>query len=178
MAFAASPRHPRLCFLALRAALDPLMERNDTAGVAAALQVFLKAHPKSSGAWEAALIQQAHKLMSGPVAEEDLAEIRRLQATPLPGQESRARNLLGQYLLELNRPADVVELVSPVIKNEPTLIHHFQLGTALAALGAQEEAKEVLEAGLEAHPGELPDAQADLVRTKLRGLLQELRKPS
>jgi len=154
------------------------MERNDTAGVAAALQVFLKAHPKSSGAWEAALIQQAHKLMSGPVAEEDLAEIRRLQATPLPGQESRARNLLGQYLLELNRPADVVELVSPVIKNEPTLIHHFQLGTALAALGAQEEAEEVLEAGLEAHPGELPDAQADLVRTKLRGLLQELRKPS
>ena len=178
LAFAASPRHPRLCFLALRAALDPLMERNDTAGVAAALQVFLKAHPKSSGAWEAALIQQAHKLMSGPVAEEDLAEIRRLQATPLPGQESRARNLLGQYLLELNRPADVVELVSPVIKNEPTLIHHFQLGTALAALGAQEEAEEVLEAGLEAHPGELPDAQADLVRTKLRGLLQELRKPS
>ena len=178
LAFAASPRHPRLCFLALRAALDPLMERNDTAAVAAALQVFLKAHPKSSGAWEAALIQQAHKLMSGPVAEEDLAEIRRLQATPLPGQESRARNLLGQYLLELNRPADVVELVSPVIKNEPTLIHHFQLGTALAALGAQEEAEEVLEAGLEAHPGELPDAQADLVRTKLRGLLQELRKPS
>ncbi len=178
LAFAASPRHPRLCFLALRAALDPLMERNDTAAVAAALQAYLKAHPKSSGAWEAALIHQAHKLMSGPVAEEDLAEIRRLQATPLPGQESRARNLLGQYLLELNRPADVVELVSPVIKNEPTLIHHFQLGTALAALGAQEEAEEVLEAGLEAHPGELPDAQADLVRTKLRGLLQELRKPS
>lgn len=178
LAFSVSPRHPRLCFLALRAALDPLMERNDTAGVAEALDAFLKTHPKSSGAWEAALIRQAHQLMSGPVAEADLAEVRRLNATPLPGQESRARNLLGQYLLELNRPADVVELVSPVIKNEPTLIHHFQLGTALAALGAQEEAEDVLEAGLEAHPGELPDAQADLVRTKLRGLLQELRKPS
>lgn len=178
LAFSVSPRHPRLCFLALRAALDPLMERNDTAGVAEALDAFLKTHPKSSGAWEAALIRQAHQLMSGPVTEADLAEVRRLNATPLPGQESRARNLLGQYLLELNRPADVVELVSPVIKNEPTLIHHFQLGTALAALGAQEEAEDVLEAGLEAHPGELPDAQADLVRTKLRGLLQELRKPS
>lgn len=178
LAFSVSPRHPRLCFMALRAALDPLMERNDTTGVAAALEAFLKAHPKSSGAWEAALIRQAHKLMSGPVTEADLAEVRRLHATPLPGQESRARNLLGQYLLELNRPADVVELVSPVIKNEPTLIHHFQLGTALAALGAQEEAEEVLEAGLDAHPGELPEAQADLVRTKLRGLLQELRKPS
>lgn len=177
-AFSVSPRHPRLCFLALRAALDPLMERNDAAGVAAALEAFLKAHPKSSGAWEAALIRQAHQLMSGPVTEADLAEVRRLYATPLPGQESRARNLLGQYLLELNRPADVVDLVSPVIKNEPTLIHHFQLGTALAALGAQEEAEDVLEAGLEAHPGELPEAQADLVRTKLRGLLQELRKPS
>lgn len=178
LAFAESKRHPRLCFLALRMALDHLLEGPDPQAVETALETYLQAHPKSSGAWEAALIRMAHRLMRGPVTDEDLAEVRRLQATPLPGQESRARSLLGQYLLELNRPGDVVELLAPVIKSEPLLIHHFQLGTALAALGAREEAENVLEAGLDASPGELPEPQAELVRSKMRGLLQELRRPS
>jgi predicted Zn-dependent protease len=176
LAFSTSARHPRLCFLALRAALDLLMEKEDEAGVFTALEAFLAAHPKSSGAWEAAVIRQAYRLMSGRVGEDDLAEVRRLNAKPLPGQEARVRSLLGQYLLELGKPEEVVDIVGPLLKSEPTLIHHFQLGTALAVLGERNEARAVLQAGLEAEVGELPQAQADLVRTKLKGLLQELEK--
>lgn len=176
LAFSTSSRHPRLCFLALRAALDLLMEKEDETGVFAALEAFLAAHPKSSGAWEAALIRQAYRLMSGQVGEADLAEVRRLNANPLPGQEARVRSLLGQYLLELGKPEEVVDIVGPLLKSEPTLIHHFQLGTALAVLGQRTEARAILQAGLEAEVGELPPAQADLIRTKLKGLLKELEK--
>ena len=82
------------------------MDKNDEKGLNLALNTFLAAHPKSSGAWEAAIIRQAYRLMNGSVGDDDLREVRRLQANPLPGQEARARTLLGQYLLELKRPKD------------------------------------------------------------------------
>ena len=131
------------------------MEREDEPGIMKALDTFLKAHPKSSGAWEAAIIRQAYRLMNGKVDPEDLAEVRRLQANPLPGQEPRARTLLGQYLMELRKPEEVVELIEPVLKTEPTMINHFQLGAALAALGEREDALQVLRDGLEADPRRL-----------------------
>ena len=176
LAFAASPRHPRLCFQALRLVIDHAMEKEDPKGVAEALETFLQAHPKSSGAWEAALIRQAYRLMAGSITEEDLAEVKRLHAKPLPGQETRVRTLLGQYLLDLKRPADVVELLDPVLKTEPTLINHFQLGTALAAIEEREEALLVLQDGLHADPGDLPEDQVSLVQKKMEGLILELGK--
>lgn len=177
LAFSTQPRHPRLAFLALRLALDHLMDKDDETRVEAALQGFLAAHPKSSGAWEAAIIRLAYTLMSSRATEADLQEVKRLQAAPLPGQEARARTLLGQYLLEFRRPAEVVTLLEPVLKTEPTLIHHFQLGTALAALGHREDALAVLTEGLEADPGDLQEAQAKLIRDKMAGLIQDLGKP-
>jgi tetratricopeptide (TPR) repeat protein len=176
IAFAESKRHPRLCFQAMHLAVDHYMDRNDEAGLTRALGAFLKAHPKSSGAWEAAIIRQAYRLMNGPVGEDDLLEVRRLQGNPLPGQESRARTLLGQYLLEFKRPKEVVELIDPVIATEPTMINHFQLGSALAALKRRDEGLELLQDGLEADPGDLPEDQAELLRTKMKTMILDLEK--
>jgi tetratricopeptide (TPR) repeat protein len=156
--------------------VDPLMEQEDEPGIMKALDIFLKAHPKSSGAWESAIIRQAYRLMNGKVDQEDLAEVRRLQANPLPGQEPRARTLLGQYLMELRKPEEVVELIEPVIKAEPTMINHFQLGAALAALGEREDAIQVLREGLEAIPGDLAESQVGLLKTKMQALIEDLEK--
>jgi tetratricopeptide (TPR) repeat protein len=139
-----------------------------------ALDTFLAAHPKSSGAWEAAIIRQAHRLMNGKVGEDDLQEVRRLQANPLPGQEARARTLLGQYLLEYQRPKEVVDLIDPILSAEPTMINHFQLGSALVALKEREEGLAVLQEGLTADPGDLPEDQADLLRTKIQAMVKDL----
>jgi len=172
--FAGSGRHPRLCFQALRLAVDFCMDRNDTKGFNLALEAFFQAHPKSSGAWEAAIIRQAHRLMNSKINDADLQEVRRLQANPLPGQEARARTLLGQYLLELKHPREVVQLVDPVIVNEPTMINHFQLGMALAALREKDEALAVLRDGLDADPGDLPESQSALLRTRMEAMIQDL----
>jgi tetratricopeptide (TPR) repeat protein len=174
--FSVTRRHSRLCFHALRTALDWLMDQNREDQVHRALDGFLQAHPKSSGAWEAALIRQAYVLMSSKVGEKDLEEVRRLQSSPLPGQEARIRTLLGQYLLELRKPEEVIALIDPVIRTEPTLINHFQLGTALAALGETRDALEVLQEGLEGAPGDLQETQADLVRGKMQALIQDLER--
>ena len=53
-------------------------------------------------------MRQAHKLLRMNVTEADLAEVRRLQAHPLPGMETRARTLLGQYLLAMHKHQEVV----------------------------------------------------------------------
>jgi len=172
--FAVSPRHPRLCFLALRLVIDRSMENEDGPTAMAALDAFLKAHPKSSGAWEAAIIRQAYRLMAGEITEADLEEVRRLHAKPLPGQETRVRTLLGQYLLDMQRPAEVLELLEPSMRTDPTVINHFQAGTALAALGERDAALEVLRDGLHASPGDLPEEQATLIQQKIEGLILEM----
>lgn len=174
LAFAESPRHPRLCFLALRLVLEHLMAQDDHPSLEAALGRFLKAHPKSSGAWEAALMLAAHRLLHGQATEQDLATVRRLHASPLPGQESRARTLLGQFLLALKRPAEVVELLDPLLEKEPTLIHFFQMATALAALGATREALALLKEGLDGDPGDLREDQAQGVITQMKALMKDL----
>jgi len=174
--FAVSPRHPRLCFQALRLVIDRAMEKEDGPAAMEALDAFLEAHPKSSGAWEAAVIRQAYRLMSGQINETDLEEVKRLHAQPLPGQEARVRTLLGQYLLDLQRPTEVLELLEPAMRNEPTLINHFQAGSALAALGDREEALAVLREGLHSSPGDLPEEQVELVQKKMAGLIQEIEK--
>ncbi|MCM2249428.1 MAG: tetratricopeptide repeat protein [Geothrix sp.] len=172
--FACSDRHPRLCFLALRLALEHLMEQKREDEIARILDAFLTRHPKSTGAWEAALMRQAYRLMNGQATEQDLVEVRRLHTHPLPGLEPRARTLLGQYLLALKRHQDVLDLLDPLLEKEPTLIHHFQLGAALAGLGEREEARALLRAGLDADPGDLNDSQAKGVKNQIRGLLKEL----
>lgn len=175
--FACSDRHPRLCFLALRLALEHLMEQKREDEIARILDAFLTRHPKSTGAWEAALMRQAYRLMNGQATEQDLVEVRRLHTHPLPGLEPRARTLLGQYLLALKRHQDVLDLLDPLLEKEPTLINHFQLGAALAGLGEREEARVLLRAGLDADPGDLNDSQAKGVKTQIRGLLKELDAP-
>ncbi len=174
LAFSVTPHHPRLCFLSLRKAVDYLMDQEREAEVGPALDAYLLAHPKSSGAWEASLIKAATRLMSGTSTEADLAQVRSLQAAPLPGQEGRIRTLLGQYLLEYRRPEEVVDLVEPALRLDPNLINHFQLGTALAALGEAEDARSVLNQGLIADSGDLNESQAQLVREKVAALLKEL----
>lgn len=174
IAFAGSARHPRLCFLALRLAVDYLMEVHKEKDVLKAIAAFLEAHPKSSGAWESAIIRQAYKLMNGKAGKEDLEEVRRLQAHPLPGQEARARTLLGQYLLDMKRPQEVLELLDPILANEPTMINHFQLGAALLALHDPEEALAVLREGLESDPGDLQDSQVTMLRQKMQAMVQDL----
>lgn len=174
LAFACSDRHPRLCFLALRLVLEHLMERKREEEITEALDAYLQRHPKSTGAWEAALMRQAYRLMNGPVTEQDLVEVRRLHAHPLPGLEPRARTLLGQYLLALKRHQDVLSLLDPLLDQEPTLINHFQLGAALAGLGEREEAQALLRAGLDADPGDLNEAQAQGVVAQIQALLKEL----
>jgi tetratricopeptide (TPR) repeat protein len=175
--FACSDRHPRLCFLALRLGLEHLMAQKREAEIARILDAFLTRHPKSTGAWEAALMRQAYRLMNGQASEQDLIEVRRLHAHPLPGMEPRARTLLGQYLLALKRHQEVLDLLDPLLEKEPTLINHFQLGAALAGLGDREEARALLKAGLDAEPGDLNDSQAKGVKNQIRGLLKELDTP-
>ncbi|WP_257306201.1 tetratricopeptide repeat protein [Geothrix campi] len=175
--FACSDRHPRLCFLALRLGLEHLMAQKREAEIARILDAFLTRHPKSTGAWEAALMRQAYRLMNGQASEQDLIEVRRLHAHPLPGMEPRARTLLGQYLLALKRHQEVLDLLDPLLEKEPTLINHFQLGAALAGLGDREEARALLKAGLDAEPGDLNDSQAKGVKNQIRGLLKELDAP-
>jgi len=172
--FAASDRHPRLCFLALRLVLEHLMEQKREPEITRALDAFLARHPKSTGAWEAALMRLAYRLMNGEITDQDLIEVRRLHAHPLPGLEPRARTLLGQYLLALKRHQDVLDLLDPLIEKEPTLINHFQLGAALAGLGNREEARALLKAGLDAEAGDLNESQAKGVKNQIRGLLKEL----
>ncbi|HEY3270572.1 MAG TPA: hypothetical protein VGJ89_05095, partial [Geothrix sp.] len=172
--FACSDRHPRLCFLALRLGLEHLMAQKREPEIARILDAFLTRHPKSTGAWEAALMRLAYRLMNGQASEQDLVEVRRLHAHPLPGMEPRARTLLGQYLLALKRHQEVLELLDPLLEKEPTLINHFQLGAALAGLGEREEARTLLKAGLDAEPGDLNESQAKGVKNQIRGLLKEL----
>ena len=172
--FACSDRHPRLCFLALRLALEHLMAQNREPEIARALDAFLTRHPKSSGAWEAALMRQAYRLMNAQATEQDLIEVRRLHAHPLPGLEPRARTLLGQYLLALKHHKEVLDLLDPLLEREPTLVNHFQLGAALAGLGEREEARAILNAGLNADHGDLNESQAKGVQTQIRNLIKEL----
>lgn len=172
--FARSDRHPRLCFQALRLGLERLMDTGRQDEVQPALDAFLARHPKSTGAWEAALMRLANRLSSGHPTENDLAEARRLHQQPLPGFQARARTLLGQYLLAMGRAAEVVDLVDPVLEREPTLLNHFQLGAALAATGEQAEAGDLLRMGLEADPGDLSDTQAKEVRNQMKALLKDL----
>jgi tetratricopeptide (TPR) repeat protein len=172
--FACSDRHPRLCFLALRLALEHLMERRRESEIAQILDAFLTRHPKSTGAWEAALMRQAYRLMNGQITDQDLSEVRRLHAHPLPGLEPRARTLLGQYLLSLKRHQEVLDLLEPLIEKEPTLVNHFQLGAALVGLGQVEQAQALLKVGLDADPGDLNDSQAKGVIGQIQGLIQEL----
>lgn len=174
LAFACSDRHPRLCFLALRLVLEHLMEQKREAEISRALDAFLTRHPKSTGAWEAALMRLAYRLMNGQIADQDLVEVRRLHAHPLPGMEPRARTLLGQYLLALKRHQEVLDLLDPLMEKEPTLINHFQLGTALAGLGEREQARVLLKAGLDADAGDLDESQAKGVKSQIRGLMKEL----
>jgi len=172
--FACSDRHPRLCFLALRLILEHLMERKRDSEITLALDAYLTRHPKSTGAWEAALMRLAYRLMNGQVTDQDLDEARRLHAHPLPGLEPRARTLLGQYLLALKHHQEVLDLLDPLLEKEPTLINHFQLGAALAGLGEREQATALLKAGLEAEAGDLNESQAKGVKIQIRGLLKEL----
>ncbi|WP_306590166.1 tetratricopeptide repeat protein [Geothrix sp. 21YS21S-4] len=174
LAFARSDRHPRLCFLALRLVLEHLMAQRREAEIAHALDIFLTRHPKSTGAWEAALMRLAYRLMNGEVTDQDLEETRRLHAHPLPGLEPRARTLLGQYLLALKRHQEVLDLVDPLLEKEPTLVNHFQIGAALAGLGAREEARALLRDGLESDAGDLNESQAAGVKNQIKGLLKEL----
>jgi tetratricopeptide (TPR) repeat protein len=174
LTFACSDHHPRLCFLALRLVLEHLMEQKREPEITLALDAFLTRHPKSTGAWEAALMRLAYRLMNGQITEQDLVEVRRLHAHPLPGLEPRARTLLGQYLLALKHHQDVLDLLDPLLEKEPTLINHFQIGAALAGLGAREEAKALLKAGLDADPGDLNDTQAKGVKGQIRVLMKEL----
>jgi len=177
MDFACSDRHPRLCFLALRLVLEHLMERKRDPEITLALDAYLARHPKSTGAWEAALMRLAYRLMNGQVTDQDLDEARRLHAHPLPGLEPRARTLLGQYLLALKHHQEVLDLLDPLLEKEPTLINHFQLGAALAGLGEREQARTLLKAGLDAEAGDLNESQAKGVKSQIRGLLKELEEP-
>jgi tetratricopeptide (TPR) repeat protein len=172
--FSISDRHPRLCFQALRLAMEHLMAQQRDTEIPRVLDGYLAAHPKSTGAWEAALMRSAYHLLNGQAKEEDLVEVRRLYAHPLPGLESRARTLLGQYLLALKHHQEVVELLDPILSKEPTLINHFQLGAALAGLGERTEALALLKMGLDTDAGDLNEIQAAGVKSQILDLLKEL----
>jgi len=174
LAFSTSGCHPRLCFSALRLAIDHFMATGDKQAVLRALEGYINVYPKSTGAWECAVIRQAFILMNGEATEVELLEVRRLHANPLPGQESRVATLLSQYLLDFGRPEEVVSLLSPRLEHEPTLMNHFQLGTALAATGRKGKALDVLRQGKNAGKGDLQDSQAEMLQVKLEALIQEL----
>jgi hypothetical protein len=63
-----------------------------------------------------------------------------------------------------------------VLGAEPTMINHFQLGSALVALKERQEGLGVLQDGLEADPGDLPEDQAGLLRTKIQTMIKDLEK--
>jgi tetratricopeptide (TPR) repeat protein/ribosomal protein L40E len=172
--FSTSQSHPRLCFNAHRVAVDYLMENGDRPAVIQALDGYLNTWPKSTGAWECAVIRQAFMLMTGEATENDLAEVKRLQANPLPGQESRATTLLGQYLLDLNHPWEAIDLLSPRLEAEPTIINFFQLGSALAATGQKAKALEILQLGKTADAGDLHDNQAVALHERLDEVIHDL----
>jgi cytochrome c-type biogenesis protein CcmH/NrfG/ribosomal protein L40E len=174
LTFSTSQRHPRLCFNALRLAVDYLMTLDDKTAVMQALDNYISKYPKTSGAWECAIIRQAFLLMAGKASENDLIEVKRLQANPLPGQESNATTLLGQYLLDFHQPQEVIDLIVPRIEHEPTLINHFQLGSALAATGRKTRALEILRAGKNADSSNLNDGQAYALHERLDALIQDL----
>jgi len=174
LTFSTSQHHPRFCFNALRLAVDFLMAKDDRTEVMRALDNYLEIYPKSSGAWECAVIRQAFLLMTGRASEKDLAEVKRLQANPLPGQESRATTLLGQYLLDFHRPQEVIDLMVPKIEHEPTLINYFQLGSAFAATGQNAKALEVLRLGKTAALGDLQENQLEMLKERLNALIQEI----
>jgi hypothetical protein len=150
------------------------MESDDKSAVLQAIDNFLGTHPKSSGAWECAVIRQAFVLMTGRATEADLAEVRRLSNIPLPGQESRVSTLLCQYLLDFHRSQEVIDLIAPKIEHEPTLINHFQLGSALAATGRKSKALETLRQGRTAGTGDLRDDQAEMMLERLEALIKEM----
>jgi len=150
------------------------MAKDDRTEVMRALDNYLEIYPKSSGAWECAVIRQAFLLMTGRASEKDLAEVKRLQANPLPGQESRATTLLGQYLLDFHRPQEVIDLMVPKIEHEPTLINYFQLGSAFAATGQNAKALEVLRLGKTAALGDLQENQLEMLKERLNALIQEI----
>jgi tetratricopeptide (TPR) repeat protein len=74
--------------------------------------------------------------------------------------------------MSLGRPQEVVDLLDPVMEKEPTLLNHFQLGSALAALGAREDARMVLEAALDADPADLAEDQAKNLLEQVEVLLK------
>jgi hypothetical protein len=120
----------------------------------------------------------AYRLMNGQITEQDLVEVRRLHAHPLPGLEPRARTLLGQFLLAMKRHQEVLDLLDPLIEKEPTLINHFQLGAALAGLGERDQARALLKDGLDAEAGDLNESQVKGVKSQIRGLIKELDEPA
>ena len=174
--FSSSGHHPRLCFNATRLAADFLMAEGSNEEVLRALDNFLVAHPKSTAAWECAVIRQAFVLMAGVANENDLMEVERLYANPLPGHESNVTTLFGQYLLDFNRPQEVVDLIAQRIEYEPTLINHFQLGSALAAIGRHTRALEILHMGKAANTADLPGGQVEMFQQCVDTLIRELEK--
>ncbi|MCL1907851.1 MAG: tetratricopeptide repeat protein [Holophagaceae bacterium] len=172
--FSASGGHPRICFAALRTAVDYLMTTGDSEAVMRALDAYLDNFPKSTGAWECAVIRQAFLLMTGNATDDNLEEVRRLYSNPLPGQESRVTTLLGQYLLDLGHHQEVIDLLGPKLEQDPTLINHFQLGSALAAVGQKAVAIDILNLGKKSDTGDLQDKQVAMIYERLDMLVQEL----
>lgn len=176
LAFSTTPGHPRLCFNALRIAVDYLMTKEDMPAVLKALDDYLSMYPKNSGAWECAVIRHAFLLMTGNATEENLAEVIQLHANPLPGQESRVTTLLSQYLLDFDHPQEVIDLLGPTLEHHPTLINHFQLGSALATIGQRGKALEILRLGRTADVGDLQEKQEAMILERLNTLVQDLER--
>lgn len=173
--FISSNHHPRLCFQALHLALDYFMSKKDEHNIISAINAFKNAHPTSSGIWETSVIYQTYRLINHLANEDDLHIVHKLQTNPIPGQEARARNLLGQYLLEFKHYNELIKLVDPIISIEPTIINHFQLGSALLATNQYEESLIVLKNGLEASYGDLPKSQAELLKNKIKNIINSIK---
>jgi hypothetical protein len=77
-------------------------------------------------------------------------------------------------LLDFHRSQEVIDLITPRIEHEPTLINHFQLGSALAATGRKAKALETLRLGRNASVGDLQSSQAEMMMERLEALIQEL----
>lgn len=174
--FASSKRHPRLCFQALRVALEYCINKKDEKKIDLAIAAFTTTHPNSSGVWEANMVRQANRLMWRAAKEEDLNMVRQLQADPVPGQETKVRGLLGDYLLELGHYEELIDLIDPIIPTEPTIINHLQLGNALVGAGRREEGLAVLMDGLEALPGDVAKSQIEPLRKKIKEIIDDLKR--
>lgn len=172
--FSKSNHHPRLCYEALQMAMGHFMKEKQTESVLEILKGFLRAHPQTSGAWEAVLQVKTFLMLSDNIIETDLQEVRVLFDHPLPGQKSRARILLGQMLLALNRPEEIPALITPVLHEEPTLLNYFQLGAAYARTGKIKESIAILREGVRLHAGDLSDDQAKQIKQQMEDLLKEL----